>query len=59
MVNSSKPVTQAIEVLGASPVMYQPSVTKIMPAAHLVLRSFLSLTCLSLTRNILDNLLKC
>jgi hypothetical protein len=35
-----------------------PKARKRIPANHLVLRSFLSLTFLSLTRNILDSLLK-
>jgi hypothetical protein len=46
-------------VLGARPVTNQPSTTKIIPANHFVLRSFLSLTLLSLTLSILDNLLNC
>jgi hypothetical protein len=58
-VKNSKPVTQATSVLGARPETYQPSTTKIIPANHLVLRSFLSRTFLSLALSILDNLLNC
>ena len=57
--NNSSPVTQAISVVGATPVTHQPNSAKIIPAIHLVLRSFLSLTFLSLTRIIRDSLLKC
>jgi hypothetical protein len=59
MVKISKPLTQAISVLGARPVIYQQSSIKLMPANHFMLRSFLSLTFLSLTPSILDILLKC
>jgi hypothetical protein len=59
MVKISKPLTQAISVLGARPVIYQQNIRKIMPANHFMLRSFLSLACLSLTPRILDILLKC
>jgi hypothetical protein len=59
MKKNSRPVTQAISVLGARPVTYQPNATKIIPANHFVLRSFLNLTFLSLTLSILDNLLNC
>jgi hypothetical protein len=59
MVKISVPVTQAISVLGARPVIYQQNAIKITPANHFVLRSFLSLTFLSLTPSILDILLKC
>jgi hypothetical protein len=53
------PVTQAMSVLGASPVTNQPNSTKIIPAIHFMLRSFLNLTFLSLALSILFNLLKC
>ena len=45
-------------MLGAMPQIYQPKVTKIIPAIHFVLRSFLNLTRLSPILRSLDNLLK-
>ena len=58
MVNSSRPVTQAIAVLGASPQMYQVISANMIPAIHFVLRSFLSLTLLNLAPISLASLLK-
>ena len=56
--NISRPVTQAISVLGATPQTYQPKMTKIIPAIHFVLRNFLNLTFLSLILSDLDSVLK-
>ena len=58
MVKINRPVTQAISVLGATPHTYQPKMTKIIPAIHLVLRNFLNRTFLSLILSNLDNVLK-